>query len=426
MRSNHTSPSGNPPPVGAMSTHTFTALASTAVVSNSGRGQCEWLSQPGDPTSIPILDVYQRPDAAWKTIETSQGVYNWAILDTALAHAASLGGRLSWRVMPMRSWGDGVSWPSYVPTLIRSGTSYPYPNWNSATFVTGWCNMVAAMGARYDSDPRLYAVDLSAYAMYGEHIWDTSYGPAMTTANMQTIMQATKAAFPHTFVIMPACGLNSPAQALAPTIFGAGSRTWGHRYDNFGGVNVADVVDYSGISGWADQWKYGPVFLEWVENYGDGNTTVDAAWKNLTKLHGAIISSTRLTDVRYAGLSGADQVTFMKIQNQAGFRLSLVSVALPDSWAAGQTITVTTTWSNAGQAPTHDPWKVQLITGGQVVTLVDDLRTVLPGTAAFTSTVTAPANRDGLAIKVVDPAGYLAPMKLAITGQLADGSCPIA
>lgn len=397
-------------------------------IPNSYRGQTEWLSQPLDPPGWPGLDIYRRPDSAWKTIETSKGVYNWSSVDSAIAAAEAKGGRLSYRVMPMRDWGNGVSWPAYLPTLTRSGTSYPYPDWNSAAYVQAWCGLVAAMGARYDKNPRLFSVDLSGWTMFGEHLWDTGYGPAITSANMRTIMEATRDAFPNTFVIAPAWGLGTPAQDLMIPVFGAGGK-WGHRYDNLGGTNVVQWMDYSG-NAWANQWKSGPVFGEWSFNNGSGAVTMDAGLQNVQKLHVSSVSSPRKDgaepDIVHNNLSAADQQKRLTLLKTAGFRLSLTSVGLPATWEAGQQITVKTTWKNDGVAPTYDNWQVKLLVGDTPVTLPVDLRQVLPGTKTFTSTVTAPTARGNtLAVRMDDPAAYLAPLRLANTGRQADGRYPL-
>jgi hypothetical protein len=87
---------------------------------------------------------------------------------------------------------------------------------------------------------------------------------------------------------------------------------------------------------------------------------------------------------------------------------------------------------NTGSAPTYDPWSVELrftdSTGrlASTLPLSVDLRQQLPGSQTYLRTVTAPV---GLAtgtytvsVAVVDPSGYLAPMALANTSRLSDGS----
>ena len=87
---------------------------------------------------------------------------------------------------------------------------------------------------------------------------------------------------------------------------------------------------------------------------------------------------------------------------------------------------------NTGSAPTYDPWTVQLRltdSSGRLAATLPlsvDLEKLLPGSATYLRTVTAPA---GLAtgtytasVAVVDPSGYLAPMALANTSRLSDGS----
>ena len=69
---------------------------------NSGRGEYLWLAQPKDPAWWPdLIDEYARDAIAWKTVEPSQGVYDFTVIEQRLAAAAARGGRFGFRVMPM-------------------------------------------------------------------------------------------------------------------------------------------------------------------------------------------------------------------------------------------------------------------------------------------------------------------------------------
>ena len=95
-------------------------------------------------------------------------------------------------------------------------------------------------------------------------------------------------------------------------------------------------------------------------------------------------------------------------------------------------MSVVTRWANAGSAPTYDDWKVVLRVrdrDGTTVATRDlgiDLRRLLPGRAdAIGRSLRLPklpSGRYDLAVAVLDPSGYLAPMNLAIQGRAADGS----
>ena len=57
---------------------------------NSGRGEYLWLAQPKDPAWWPdLIDEYARDAIAWKTVEPSQGVYDFTVIEQRLAAAAS-------------------------------------------------------------------------------------------------------------------------------------------------------------------------------------------------------------------------------------------------------------------------------------------------------------------------------------------------
>ena len=100
--------------------------------------------------------------------------------------------------------------------------------------------------------------------------------------------------------------------------------------------------------------------------------------------------------------------------------------------AAGNAEPVAATITAPAGAPTYDPWDVQVRltdSSGRLAATLPlpiDLRKQLPGSKTYLPTVTAPAGLPTgtytVSVAVVDPTGYLAPMALANTSRLSDGS----
>ena len=135
--------------------------------------------------------------------------------------------------------------------------------------------------------------------------------------------------------------------------------------------------------------------------------------------------------LKYAAMTPTQQAAYRRATSNAGYRYSISRLSV-GAVRPGQKVSVSLALRNTGSAPTYDPWSVELrltdSTGrlASTLPLSVDLRKQLPGSQTYLRTVTAPA---GLAtgtytvsVAVVDPSGYLAPMALANTSRLSDGS----
>ena len=150
----------------------------------------------------------------------------------------------------------------------------------------------------------------------------------------------------------------------------------------------------------------------------------------MRKYHISQVSSGNLRP-GYAERSPAEQAGFEDAARSAGFRYEVTKVTVPSRVARGERMSVVTRWANAGSAPTYDAWKVVLRVrdrDGTTVATRDlgiDLRRLLPGRQTLpvdAAAAEAAPGRYELAVAVLDPSGYLAPMNLAIKGRAADGS----
>jgi hypothetical protein len=213
--------------------------------------------------------------------------------------------------------------------------------------------------------------------------------------------------------------------------------TVGFHMDNFGAVAPADGnnLPYAKPGGavanaeiW-ERWKTAPVIGEW---WNQSNATLANAKQTEEEQHVALIGSGN----NPSQIWKSNPAQYEEILKRSGFREQLDRVEVT-SLLAGHAAIVTSTWENVNVAPTYDPWEVryELRSGESVAWSARsalDLRKLLPtegkplkATDTFTLPVGLPKGTYTLAIKVVDPTGALAPMRLADNGRTSDGAYPL-
>lgn len=108
----------------------------------------------------------------WGSIETSQGVYNWANIDGALAEMASLGKRAGISILVPSFQGTASFLPAYIRAdtatygaelLPRVGAGRKIRWWNNNLF-NRWKAFIDAMAARYKNDARLAYVHIDEFS----------------------------------------------------------------------------------------------------------------------------------------------------------------------------------------------------------------------------------------------------------------------
>lgn len=425
------------PAAQAATTVTFTPAAvpwAAPEIPNIGRGQDLWQGVATQPAGWPTRDVYYRDQVYWGRVEKKRGVYDFSQFDAGLAQAEALGGKFSFRVMawcpgcwmehnPYSSdkppatprWLPKQKVPASADQIYRDS---PPPSWNSATYLDRWRKLMMQLGKRYDADPRLGTIDIGGYGAYGE--WHTNgFGKPITVANAKKVVDAVLDAFPHHKVLInsmiPSYVL--PALKMSPRV--------GLRQDCLGSSQMGWTFDaYDRIR---TRWKKAPVVTEWCHS---GDTTIERGAAQVTKYHVSMTSSGN-APLLYADMTELQCKAWVDAAKHAGYRYQLDSVTSANAWSGDTAGPVTVTFDNVGSAPTYDRWRVELrlLRGDGTVAATApfpaDLRKVLPGTKSFTGSVAFPGVDPGvytLALAVVDPSGYAAPMALATVGRTLDGA----
>ncbi len=427
-----------------------TVLGTTAAQpANSLRGQYRWMGYGSQVTGWPTPDLYYRDQVYWGKLERQQGVYDFSVIEAGLKNAAAVGGKFGFRVFAycpgcwMEKRTDHASFPPvtppYLPAVAGSGSWYDpdgvdgpvagwqisrVPDWNSEAFLSRWEALVTELGRRYGDDPRLGYVDVGGYGKFGEW-WVEKADLHITDANGLRMVKAVASAFPTKHVMFPTM------QTVAFTMAAVNANpNLGIRTDSLGcsGMNsmvTAPPDNGKTVNPLAEVWRTRPFFSEWCTQ---GDPVAGAA--QVTQWHVSTTSSENMK-LKYAAMTPAQQSAFLTATSDAGYRYAVTRLSV-GAVRPGRMLSVALTLQNAGSAPTYDPWTVQLrLTDAAghlaaALPLTVDLRKVLPGSATYLRTVTAPAGLPTGAytasIAVVDPSGYLSPMALANTSRLTDGS----
>lgn len=159
-------------------------------------------------------------DFAWSGIEPSPGVYNWKPIDDALA-ASSAAGKLA--IVRINAGHDSPAWvqPQISMTVsIPSKMTIKMPPPFNPSFIADWTQFIAAYGARYNGDPRIWLVEMAGGGWQGEMTlpqWQGWWTNGLTNANMinawDTFIGAYRRAFPST---PSALGIDEPLTHVNP------------------------------------------------------------------------------------------------------------------------------------------------------------------------------------------------------------------
>lgn len=134
--------------------------------------------------------------------------YNWSAFEAKLNDAVSRGVQTStrfWIDYPNKDYGMPTFLQSLVPAedYTAQGNTIgksKLPDWNNETLISALEQFIAAFGARYDGDPRLFMIEAGLYGFWGEwHVSGTT-GKEMNQVNKDRIINAYLKAFTKTHI----------------------------------------------------------------------------------------------------------------------------------------------------------------------------------------------------------------------------------
>ncbi len=418
---------------GNIITFTPTAIPLTdPEIANPERGP-QYYGSEAPPPSWPLSDYYWR--GCWKTLEPTQGNYDFSQLESVFNNAKAHNGLGGFRVMTLDiSDGPGNCVPDYLKAMMPKGFildgKYYVPDWNDPNYLTRFQALFQALSAKYANDPRLGWLDMSGYGCWSEwHTYCASNGnisyPAATgavdatQATLKAIIDAQTQDFPNKqFVSLTA---NTFASSYAWSL----QRLYpiGLRRDCLGVENL----------GTNSLWQKAPVYFEFC-----GGPNFQKALSDVYGGHASMIGDGAGNINAFNSYNSSDQALIKQIYQVSGYRFVLDNLTLPSTITAGGGFTVTSKWSNVNVAPTYIPWNVmvQLRNNATIVWQGKsslDLRKLLPTTNnsvdtplqvtdSFNLPSSVPNGTYTVTVQIVDPNTYYHPLNLAIQGKQSDGS----
>jgi hypothetical protein len=407
---------------------------------NPLRGLYRWNNQEYAPQPRPAYDSYKR--YAWRDLEPWRGHYDFSTIDRDLEAAQRAGRKHAIRVRAMIH-GDGPPVPDYLVAAMGRGwwSHGTYvPDWNDPDFLERMERLIAALGRRYNGDPRLAWVDVGFYGNWGEwHTWPMTY-PArngavdMSTANKRELVDRMAAAFPSTRLIMGSEDEDTLVYALRKY------PTMGWRRDSLGSWIFDENSTFRNLrrrpADWElvmERWQTAPIISEFISPNDQRDPDVyRLAQEQAEAYHVSLVSNGNT--LAWDSLSRTGRSGLLDLGKQVGYRLVFSDLAINQELRPGEAFQVTSRWINHGNAPVYERWQPILELrddGGRVRwcgRLDLDLADLLPSDRAtgFADRFTLPGDlapgRYDLVLVIRDPTGYRDPLALAIHGRQADGS----
>lgn len=465
---------------------------------NPLRGYYKWNGQEIIKTEVaPALDAYKR--YVWRDLETAENNYDFLtnpnnILEKDMREAAASGQKYSFAVRALRGPGTGVSIPDYLTDPKYGGWWYDsdgngsndtfIPDWNNTYFLERADLLLAKLGQKYNSDPRVSIVVMRMYGFYGEwHMWpisnyadapiknaaycqnsicDSNFrlvnpGDSKGKETLRRFIDMHVKAFPDKQLIMMGSGGKDHSDATLYTMSlnqNTSPRVKypiGWRNDCLGLIesggsyreHFRDIISASQWNIVSERWKTAPVMTEYcqIKSKSSGMITsaglgaFDAALGQVKDFHVSLVSNGNFVDKWPDKFTSQEQTTAFLVGKTAGYRFQINQVSLPSTLTPNSPFTINSNWTNVGVAPVYETWDVVYRlrnSSGQISwqgKSALNLKTLLPASSpvsfpdSFTLPASLPYGTYQLNVLVTDPAASRTlPLALAIAGKTSDGS----
>jgi hypothetical protein len=299
-----------------------------------------------------------------RSLMTGPTNFNWTSLDTLLATDAARSHHTVFRV-----YLDYPTLPTGIPQYLLDGglTTYNYtnynnddisviPNYEDPNLDQALTNFIAALGARYDGDPRIGFVELGLLGFWGE--WHTYPLTNLfaSVAVQQEVLTAYNNAFSKTKLLVRwPSGTNPKALPI------------GYHDDSFAyqtidppGYNFLGLLKAAGETNkWRTQPIGGEVYPPNQLCMWDATSCVPAgqAFTNCVSLtHASWMLNQGVFD---PGFTGAQQELALAGAHQLGYEIYVTNAAIVEACVSGP-LNVSVQVLNTGVAPFYYDWPIQL------------------------------------------------------------------
>ena len=404
----------------------------SALFTNPGQGWMSPKSPLPNAPEVPSSVTYIRFD--WADVEPQEGVYDWSIIDRALADVKRRGATVSIRVMTANAHSKGTySSPKWLFDLGCKSYEYTVggddptsggkrilriePDYSDPLYLEKHGEFLKAMGARYNGSPDVEFLDIGSYGIWGE--WHTTH-PASVDVRKK-IVDLYLSAFPQTPLMFMTDDFETLPYALAHGV--------GMRRDGVGSPWHADnwigSKRYAGVPEMADAWKKAPVVFEW---YGDYNYLLSKNWSFDEAVRFMLLNHVTMINDNIGTVPPVAQDKVWLLSQMAGYRFVLKS----GSYRLEQKqLQVSMNWANVGVGKLYRAFELHLALrtkDGEIVAetaVADDPRGWLPGEHQVNQTWKLPENIKAgdysLTLAIVDPSGHFLPLHLAMDAPEVKG-----
>ncbi|MGO9463833.1 MAG: DUF4832 domain-containing protein [Isosphaeraceae bacterium] len=379
--------------------------SATGPLDNPLKGWCPYTD--AGPIHQPYSMVFL--SAPWKKLEPEEGRYafeQWERRDWSVPAAQG-------KHVVLRVYIDYPSKPSGLPDWLKDQVkSTPYtdhgggvsPDYDNPRMVAAMERLIAAMGRRYDGNPRVAFLELGLLGFWGEwHTWprDALYAKPDTE---RRVIEAYRRAFPNK-ILMARYGRGH-----------AGSQPWLGFHDDLFPQDTDNGQDWSFLaglrrSGRTANWERAAIGGEMVpsrarqwlgERAEDTTRMVERGHFSWVGPYCPALDSSRSPEFRQRSES---------LVRRMGYQFRLTEIRHAAEVVKRGTLAVTIRGVNEGVAPFYYPWPVQLAfidDSGHPVgrrALTCDPRTWLPGPFEVEGRLEASAapGRYRLALGIIDP-----------------------
>ena len=370
------------------------------VLANPFKGYAPYADTYHAAPAIPQSLVYD--DVTWRALEpAAPGEINWSALEDDWDPHTALGRRIGFRFKCADPWsGDETDVPDWlvsygVNTFAYSidGGNGRLPDWDDLVFLDEHDRIIAALGERYNSDPRIAWIDVGSYGIWGEwHVYQNE-ALAASQASKQRILDAYLAAFPDKLLVIPfdddfaTLYLAQRGQGVRNDCLGtADSNDWFDTSMTALGIDT-DVLAKTGIvtgefcgseqgarEGFTERFDLNLDFI--TRNH----------WSFIGPAGGSLLVATDATLLANARTA----------YKRMGYRFRIAEARYNDPAAAALALSIT--MINEGSAPFYYPWTVHIAfsQAGSIAAEIEmtdarwDCRTWLPGQTVMTAKVPLP------------------------------------
>ena len=295
------------------------------------------------------------------------------------------------------------------------------PDYANLLLVAALEKLIAALGKRYDTDPRVAFIQIGLLGFWGEwHTWPSEklFAP---DATQKRVVDAYKKAFPH-----------KKLMARYATGY-VGQQAWMGFHDDYFPDDTGTEKDYYFLRGMTqagrtENYRAAPVGGEMVPHAADKWVGTDAGYARTKAMiraaHFSWVGPYSPAMERRAGTDAAFRARCAELVRLMGYDFRLAELVLPATIRRGEPFALTLHGVNLGVAPFYYPWKVALAllapddTACEIAVLArTDIRAWQPGAFSITDTARFAANPAGLrlAVGILDPHTNLPAIRFANT-----------